>query len=236
MACYKKVTVVGAGAMGGGIAQVLAAASLDVRLIDIKTEFVENGLKRIASRLDSDVKKGKLSAEGKESILSRIKGSINQQDAKDSDLVIEAVIESRKIKGDLFQSLNQICPPETVFATNTSTLSVTDLGALSGRPERFLGLHFFNPVNVMRLVEVISGLDTKKEVIEDAKAAVKMIKKTPVVVSDCPGFLVNRILLAYVGEATLCAQEGIDPEEIDGAVAYPLVGDYAVNLFLYHQV
>jgi len=216
MASYKKVTVVGAGAMGGGIAQVLAAASLDVVLIDIKPEFVENGLKKIASRLESDVKKGKLSAEEKEGLLSRIKGSVDQEDARESDLVIEAVIESRKIKGDLFKSLNQICPPETVFATNTSTLSVTDLGALSGRQGKFLGLHFFNPVNVMKLVEVISGLDTQKEIIEEVKAVVKMIKKIPVVVSDCPGFLVNRILLAYVGEATLCAQEGIAPEEIDG--------------------
>jgi 3-hydroxyacyl-CoA dehydrogenase len=216
MASYKKVTVVGAGAMGGGIAQVLAAASLDVVLIDIKTEFVENGLKKIASRLESDVKKGKLSDEEKEGLLSRIKGSVDQEDARDSDLVIEAVIESRKIKGDLFKSLNQICPPETVFATNTSTLSVTDLGALSGRPGKFLGLHFFNPVNVMKLVEVIFGLDTQKEIIDEVKAVVKMIKKIPVVVSDCPGFLVNRILLAYVGEATLCAQEGISPEEIDG--------------------
>lgn len=216
MASYKKVTVVGAGAMGGGIAQALAAASMDVVLIDIKSEFVENGLRKIGSRLDSDIKKGKLTREDKEGILSRIKGSVAQQDARDSDLVIEAVIEDRGIKGDLFQSLNEICPPNTVFATNTSTLSVTDLGALSGRPARFIGLHFFNPVNVMRLVEVISGLDTQQEIIDDAKAVVKAIKKIPVVVSDCPGFLVNRILLSYVGEATLCAQEGIAPEEIDG--------------------
>jgi 3-hydroxyacyl-CoA dehydrogenase len=213
---YKKVTVVGAGAMGAGIAQALAAASIDVVLIDIKPEFVEGGLQKIANKLSSDVKKGKLAADEKDHIMGRIKGSVNRQDASDTDLVIEAVVEDRKIKGDLFRSLNRICPPETIFATNTSTLSVTDLGALSGRPTRFLGLHFFNPVHAMKLVEVISGLETQKEIIGGAVAAMKNIRKTPIVVQDCPGFLVNRILLAYVGEALLCAQEGIPPEEIDG--------------------
>lgn len=215
---YKKVIVVGAGAMGSGIAQVLAAASLDVVLMDIKTEFVESGLKKIASRFASDVKKGKMSDEERERIIGRIKGSLNQQDASDSDLVIEAIVEDRKVKGDLFQRLNRICPPETVFATSTSTLSVTDLGALSGRPARFLGLHFFNPVHAMKLVEVISGLDTENEVIDAAKKAMKGIRKIPVAVNDCPGFLVNRVLLTYVGEALLCAQEGVAPEEIDGEV------------------
>jgi 3-hydroxyacyl-CoA dehydrogenase len=216
MAGYKKVTVVGAGAMGGGIAQALASASMEVVLIDIKNEFVVNGLKMIVSRLDSDVKKNKLTTEEKDRIVGRIKGSINQQDANDSDLVIEAVIESRKIKGELFQALNRICSPNTVFATNTSTLSVTDLGTLSGRPFKFIGLHFFNPVHLMKLVEVIPGLDSQKEIISDVSAVMKSIKKLPIAVQDCPGFLVNRILLAYVGEAVLCAQEGISPEEIDG--------------------
>ena len=163
---YKKVAVVGAGAMGAGIAQVLAAASVEVVLIDIKTEFVEGGLKKIVGKFESDVKKGKLAAEDKDRIIGRIKGSVDQKDASDANLVIEAIVESRKIKGDLFQSLNKICSAETVFATNTSTLSVTDLGALSGRPARFLGLHFFNPVHAMKLVEVISGLDTQKDVVD----------------------------------------------------------------------
>jgi 3-hydroxyacyl-CoA dehydrogenase len=212
---YNKVAVAGAGAMGAGIAQVLAAASIEVVLIDISIEFVERGMQRIAARFASEVKKGTISQEEKDRIMGRIKGSVSHQDASDSDLVIEAIVEDRKIKGDLFQSLNRICPPDTVFATNTSTLSVTDLGALSGRSTRFLGLHFFNPVHVMKLVEVISGLDTERGVVEDAMAAMKAMKKAPVVVQDCPGFLVNRILLTYVGEALLCAQEGISPEEID---------------------
>lgn len=212
---YKKVGVIGAGAMGAGIAQVLAAGSMDVVLVDIKTEFVENGLKRIAGKFDSDIKKGKLTSEEKDRILGRIKGSVDQKDASDADLVIEAVIEDRKIKGELFQNLNKICQPGTVFATNTSTLSVTDLATLSGRPEKFLGLHFFNPVFAMKLVEVIPGLDTTKEVINSAMEAMKLIKKIPIMVQDCPGFLVNRILLSYINEVLLAAEEGISPEAID---------------------
>ena len=141
--------------MGAGIAQVLAQASLDVVLMDIKTEFVESGLTKIAKKFDSDIKKGKLTPEEKDRILGHIKGSIDHKDASDADLVIEAIIEERTIKGNLFQSLHSICSPETVFATNTSTLSVTDLATLSGRPEKFLGLHFFNPFFAMKLVEVI---------------------------------------------------------------------------------
>jgi 3-hydroxyacyl-CoA dehydrogenase len=212
---YKKAAVFGAGAMGAGIAQVLAAASMDVVLLDIKTEFVENGLKKITSKFDSDIKKGKLTADDKDRILDRIKGSIDREDVKDVDLVIEAVIEDRKIKGDLFQNLNSICKHETVFATNTSTLSVTELATLSGRPDKFLGLHFFNPVPAMKLVEVIPGLDTAQDVVSDASSAMKSIRKVPIIVQDCPGFLVNRILLAYINEALLAAQEGVSPELID---------------------
>lgn len=212
---YRKVAVIGAGAMGAGIAQVLATASVEVVLIDIKPEFVDAGLKKISSKFDSDIKKGKLSPEGKGLILSRIKGSVDQKDASGADLVIEAIIEDRTLKGKLFEGLNEICAPPTVFATNTSTLSVTDLGRLSGRPHRFIGLHFFNPVFAMKLVEVIPGLDTVKEVRDEAVSAMKEIKKVPIIVQDCPGFLVNRILLAYMNETLLAAQEGISPEIID---------------------
>lgn len=212
---YKKIGVVGAGAMGAGIAQVLAVASMDVVLIDIKTEFVESGLKKISGKFESDVKKGKMTVEDKDRIMGRIKGSIAHQDVADADLVIEAIIEDRKIKGDLFKSLNTVCRPDTVFATNTSTLSVTDLAGLSGRPERFLGLHFFNPVHAMKLVEIIPGLATPKEVADGAMEAMKAIKKVPVIVQDCPGFLVNRVLLSYMNEVLLAAEEGVSPEIID---------------------
>ncbi|MFH0727229.1 MAG: 3-hydroxyacyl-CoA dehydrogenase [Pseudomonadota bacterium] len=210
-----KVVVEGAGAMGSGIAQVLAAASFDVVLIDIKPDFVENGLKKIAKGLESEIKKDRLSPDAKDRIMGRIKGSTDQSDASDAALVIEAVVESREIKGELFRTLNGICSDETIFATNTSTLSVTDLGALSGRPARFLGLHFFNPVPAMRLVEIIPGLDTADDVVEKVHVAMKSIKKTPIIVKDCPGFLVNRILLAYINETLRCVQEGISPEVID---------------------
>jgi 3-hydroxyacyl-CoA dehydrogenase len=213
---YAKVAVLGAGAMGAGIAQVLAAASMDVVLLDIKTEFVENGLKKISSKFESDIKKGKLTPDEKDRILGRIKGSVDREDAKDVDLIIEAIIEDRKIKGDLFQNLNGICQPGTVFATNTSTLSVAELATLSGRPDKFLGLHFFNPVPAMKLVEVIPGLDTAQNVINDASLAMKSIKKVPIVVQDCPGFLVNRVLLSYMNEVLLATEEGISPEVIDG--------------------
>jgi 3-hydroxyacyl-CoA dehydrogenase len=215
---YKKVAVIGAGAMGAGIAQVMAAASVNVVLIDIAPGFVESGIKRIDGRFASDVKKGKMSPEDKERFIGFVQGSVNQEDARGVDLVIEAIIEDRKAKGDLFGNLNRICGPETVFATNTSTLSVTDLAVLSGRPKNFVGLHFFNPVAAMRLVEVIPALDTEREIVEGAASAMKEIKKAPVIVQDCPGFLVNRILLSYMNETLLAAEEGISPEAIDGEI------------------
>jgi len=213
---YSKVAVFGAGAMGGGIAHVLAAASIDVVLIDVTSDLVAQGVKRIEATCASAVKKGKLTPEAKDSIMGRIKGGTSQEEAAAADLVIEAIIEDRKIKGDLFRRLNGLCRQESVFATNTSTLSVTDLASLSGRPDRFLGLHFFNPVHAMKLVEVIPGLDTDPSVVSRAKDAMASIGKIPVVAQDCPGFLVNRILLQYITEALLCAEEGVNPEEIDG--------------------
>jgi 3-hydroxyacyl-CoA dehydrogenase len=211
----RKVAVIGAGAMGAGIAHALAEASMEVVLVDIQVGQVEKGVQRIDARCASDVKKGRLSSEEKTGIMSRIRSSVTQQDASDADLVIEAVVEDRSVKSELFRSLDRICPRQSIFATNTSTLSVTDLANGSGRPGRFLGLHFFNPVHAMKLVEVIPGLGTEKEVIDGAVDLVKSIRKMPVVVQDCPGFLVTRILLTYVGESLLCVQEGISPEEID---------------------
>ncbi len=212
---FKKIAVIGAGAMGAGIAHVSAAAGLNVVLVDVATELVEKGIRGITKRCESDVQKGKMTPQDRDLLLGRLKGTTQIQDAAGADLIIEAIIEDQKIKGNLFASLNSICPPETIFATNTSTLSVTGIGALSGRPSRFLGLHFFNPVTAMKLVEVIPGLETQADVVESATAAMKELRKIPIRVQDCPGFLVNRVLLTYVGEALLCAQEGIPPEEID---------------------
>jgi 3-hydroxyacyl-CoA dehydrogenase len=212
----KKIAVIGAGAMGAGIAQVMAAASTEVVLVDVAPEFVESGMKRIDGRLGSDVKKGRMTNEEKDRVKAHIKGTTRQEDAADTDLIVEAIIEERKVKGDLFRNLNRICGPDTLFATNTSTLSVTDLATLSGRPTHFLGLHFFNPVHAMKLVEVIPGLDTSTHAVTAATDTVKAIKKVPVVVQDCPGFLVNRILLSYMNEVLVAVEEGVDPTVIDG--------------------
>ena len=212
---YKKIAVVGAGAMGAGIAQVMVAASKEVILVDVAEQFVEAGMKRIEGRFASDVKKGKMTPEEKDRLMDLVKPTTRQEEARGADLVIEAIVEDRKTKGDLFRNLNHLCHHDTVFATNTSTLTVTDLATLSGRADRFLGLHFFNPVHAMKLVEVIPGLGTDKGVVEAAVAAVKETKKVPAVVQDCPGFLVNRILLSYMNEVLLAAEEGVSPEIID---------------------
>lgn len=212
----RKVAVLGAGAMGSGIAHVMAAASCKVVLVDVAASFVDAGLKRIEARFASDVKKGKMSPDDKDRLMGLVKGTTDAQDTSDADLVIEAIVEDRRIKGELFATLDRLCPPRTLFATNTSTLSVTDLATLSGRPSRFIGLHFFNPVHAMKLVEVIPGLDTDKEVVEEATTLMKAIGKVPASVQDCPGFLVNRILLSYMNEVLICAEEGISPSLIDG--------------------
>ena len=212
---YNKIAVFGAGAMGSGIAQVFAAASRKVALIDIADSFVEGGMRPIEGRFASDVKKGKMALEEKDRLMGLVKGATDRNEAREADLVIEAIIEDRKVKGELFEDLNRICRPDTIFATNTSTLSVSNLAILSKRPSRFIGLHFFNPVHAMRLVEIIPGLDTEAGLLDGLIGLLKAIKKTPIVVQDCPGFLVNRILLMYITEALICAQEGVSPEEID---------------------
>ncbi len=212
---FSKVAVIGAGAMGAGIARFLAASGMEVVLSDVSSEFVDKGIARIDAGFAGEVKKGRMTPEAKDTVMGRIAGALGPEAASGADLVIEAVVEDEKIKSGLFAALDRACRPDTVFATNTSTLSVTALAARSGRPARFLGLHFFNPVHVMRLVEVIPGLETPREVVDAVVAAMKAAGKTPIVVQDCPGFLVNRILLPYIGEALLCAEEGISPEIID---------------------
>jgi 3-hydroxyacyl-CoA dehydrogenase len=214
----EKVAIIGAGAMGAGIAQVMAAASKRVVLIDVAEKFVESGLKRIGAGFASEVKKGRRSPEEKERLMALITGSTDQHQAAGADLIIEAIIEDRKAKAGLFQNLHKVCNPRTIFATNTSTLSVTELAVSSGRPGKFIGLHFFNPVPAMKLVEVIPGLDTDPDVVDATVPFMKEIKKEPVLVQDCPGFLVNRILLSYMNEVVLTVEEGVPPQVIDEEV------------------
>lgn len=214
-----KVGVLGAGTMGGGIAQVVAQAGFQVVLLDLSEVLVKGGVGKIEKSLSRSVEKGKLSSQEKEGILQRIKPTIHIEELKDSGLIIEAVFEDLSLKVDLFKRLDTLCPPGTIFASNTSTLSITRMAAGVSRSERFLGLHFFNPVPFMRLVEVIPGLQTSREVVDAGIDFVKRIKKFPIEAKDCPGFLVNRIFMPYAGEAMLAAQEGAaSPMEIDEAV------------------
>jgi len=215
----KKVLVVGAGQMGGGIAQVAAQAGLDVILNDIKQEFVDRGLGVIKGNLERNFSKGKMTAEQKDAILGRIKSSVSLEDAKDVDLVIEAAVENMQIKAQIFQTLDKIVPEHCILATNTSSLPITEIAAFTKNPGKFIGMHFMNPVPVMKLVEIIRGLATTDEVykvIEDM--SIKM-EKIPVEVNDFPGFISNRVLMPMLNEAIYTVFEGVaTPEAVDNVM------------------
>jgi 3-hydroxyacyl-CoA dehydrogenase len=227
-----QIGVLGAGAMGSGIAQAVAQAGLPVKIMDLSEGLAKGGIEKIGKNLTRSVEKGKLSQQQKEEILKRIEPILDAKDLKDCGLIIEAVFEDLALKRSLFQQLDVLCPPEAIFASNTSTLSITRMAAGVARSGRFLGLHFFNPVPVMRLVEVIPGLQTSQETADQGIDFIKRIKKVPVLAKDCPGFLVNRIVMPYAGEAMLAAQEGAaSPTEIDEAMkkaGFPM-GPLALN-------
>ncbi|MDK2888385.1 MAG: 3-hydroxybutyryl-CoA dehydrogenase [Thermoanaerobacter sp.] len=213
----QKVMVVGAGQMGSGIAQVAAAvAGCQVILNDIKDEFVRRGLSNIEKNLSRDVSKGRLQEDQKAEILARITPSTSLADAKDVDLVIEAAIENMEVKSSIFKQLDEICPPHTILATNTSSLPITQIAAATKRPEKVIGMHFMNPVPVMKLVEVIRGLATSDETFNVVKTMSERMGKVPVEVNDAPGFVSNRVLLPMINEAIYCVYEGIaTPEAVD---------------------
>lgn len=215
----KRVMVVGSGQMGAGIAQVLAVSGYEVVLNDIKDEFVQKGLTGIQKRLEKSVEKGRLEEETKKQALDRIQTSVSYEDASDVDLVIEAATENRKIKLEIFKELDRISPEHTILATNTSSLSITDIAATTGRPNKVVGLHFFNPVPVMKLIEINIGLTTDEETVQAMKDVSEKLGKTAVEVKDTPGFVVNRILIPMINEAIFVVQEGISTvEEIDEAM------------------
>ncbi|WP_088189094.1 3-hydroxybutyryl-CoA dehydrogenase [Desulfosporosinus sp. FKA] len=205
----KTIMVIGAGQMGGGIAQVAAQAGYSVILNDIKEEFVNRGLGIIEKNLKRSVEKGKLMAEEKDGILSRITKSTSLQDAVSADLVIEAAVENMAIKVQIFSQLDVICPEHTILATNTSSLPITEVAACTKRPEKVIGMHFMNPVPVMKLVEVIRGLATSNEVYSTIEDLSIKMGKTPVEVNDAPGFVANRILIPMLNEAIFTLNEGI---------------------------
>jgi 3-hydroxybutyryl-CoA dehydrogenase len=212
----KTVFVVGAGQMGAGIAQVAAQAGLKVYLRDIEQRFVDKGLATIDRNLSRDVEKGRRTAEEKAAILGRIAGVTALEPAAEADLVIEAVVENLQVKLDLFKALDAICPPHAILASNTSSLPITQLASATKRPAQFIGMHFMNPVPVMKLVEVIRGIATSDETYAAVKALAEQMGKTPVSVNDFPGFISNRVLLPMLNEAIYCFYEGIaGVEEID---------------------
>ena len=213
----KNVTVVGAGTMGNGIAHVFAQYGFNVMLCDVKQEFLDRGLKNISTNLDRQIKKGALTEEQKSSTLAAIKTSLDLAMAvKNADIVIEAATESSQMKFDIFHVIDSNAPDSAILASNTSSISITEIAAVTKRPDRVIGMHFMNPVPVMKLVEVIRGLVTSDETYKIVKELSEKIDKVAVEVNDYPGFVSNRILLPMLNEAMYCVMEGVaTPEAID---------------------
>ncbi|MBM7690648.1 3-hydroxybutyryl-CoA dehydrogenase [Peribacillus deserti] len=209
----QKVMVIGAGQMGSGIAQVCAMSGYSVILHDLKEEFVERGISTINKNLSRQINKGKLTQEKMEETVQRIQKSSDLQNAKNVDLVIEAAVENMKIKKELFAELDNICPEDTILATNTSSLPITEIAAATNRPEKVIGMHFMNPVPVMKLVEIIRGLATADEVYQTVEDMAKALNKVPVEVNDFPGFVSNRILMPMINEAIYTLYEGVASKE-----------------------
>ena len=212
----KTFGVIGAGQMGNGIAQVAAASGLDVIMNDIKDEFVARGMATITKNLARQVDKGKLAAGEKDAILKRIRTSTSLEDMASADFVVEAATENQPIKFKIFKDLDRICPPEAILATNTSSIPIGRIAAQTGRADKVIGMHFMNPVPVMKLVEVIRGLATSDETFRLTWDLSERFGKTPAEASDYPGFIANRILLPMINEAVYCIYHGVGtPEAVD---------------------
>ena len=209
----KTIMVIGAGQMGSGIAQVCAQAGYDVFLNDLKPEFVERGLSGIKKNLVRQVDKGRMTAEQLDVIVGRITSSSDLQDAKNADLIIEAAVENMDIKAKIFGQLDEIAPEHAILASNTSSLPITEIAAATKRPEKVIGMHFMNPVPVMKLVEIIRGLATADEVYQTIEDITKTLEKVPVEVNDFPGFVSNRILMPMINEAIYTLYEGVASKE-----------------------
>ena len=215
----KKIFVIGAGTMGSGIVQAFAQKGYEVIVRDIKDEFVDRGIATINKNLSKLVAKGKVTEEFKENVLSKITGTTDLNLAADCDLVIEAAVENMEIKKDIFSQLDKICKVETILASNTSSLSITEVASVTNRPDRVIGMHFFNPATIMKLVEVIKGMATSQETFDKVKELSFAIGKEPVEVAEAPGFVVNRILIPMINEAVGIFAEGVaSVEDIDTAM------------------
>ncbi|MDD4618100.1 MAG: 3-hydroxybutyryl-CoA dehydrogenase [Bacteroidales bacterium] len=214
-----KICVIGTGTMGSGIAQAFAQAGISVTMVGISEEELESGIKKISQNLSKLVEKGKIADSETDVVLSRIETSLNYIDCSDADLVIEAVLEQMSLKKEIFSQLDTLCKPETILASNTSSLSITEIASYTRRQSRVIGMHFFNPAPVMKLVEVIKGQLTSPEVQEFVYNLALKIDKTPINVNEAPGFVVNRILVPLVNEAVGIYAEGVaSAQEIDQAM------------------
>ena len=210
------VGVVGAGQMGSGIAQVFAQRGYDVTMVDVDEAAVARGLKSIGSSVDRLIKKGSIAAEEREALLGRLSTATEIERLADTGLIVEAATERRDLKFDLFRRLDALCPPETILASNTSSISITEIAAQTRRPEKVIGMHFFNPVPLMALVEIVRGQLTEDATYTTVEQLAHDLGKTPVAVNDYPGFVSNRILMPMINEAIFCVMEGVaEPEAID---------------------
>ncbi|MFH1421537.1 MAG: 3-hydroxybutyryl-CoA dehydrogenase [Planctomycetota bacterium] len=209
----KKAGVIGSGTMGNGIAQVFAQSEFEVIMMDVKDEFVERGLSTIKKSLDRLIKKEVLKPADAEAVLKRVKGTTKLEDVKDCQIVVEAVFEDVNVKKDIFTKLDTLCPADTILATNTSSISITQIAAFTKRPHKVVGMHFMNPVPVMKLVEIIRGLATDAETTNVVVELSKKLGKEPVEVNDYPGFVSNRVLLPMINEAVYCVMEGVATKE-----------------------
>lgn len=204
-----KIMVLGAGTMGAGIVQTAAQAGFEVIVRDIKQEFVDKGIAGIDKLLGKNVDKGRMTAEDKAAVMGRISGTVDMNAAADCDLVIEAALEVMDIKKTIFKELDSICKPECILATNTSALSVTEIAAATGRADKVIGMHFFNPVPAMKLVEVIRGASTSQATYDAIKDLSVKMGKSPVEINEAPGFVVNRLLIPMLNEGMYCLMEGV---------------------------
>jgi len=209
----KHVGIIGAGTMGNGIAHVFARSGYSVVLCDVEQRFLERGIATITKNLDREVAKNKITAEDKESALKKIEPVTDRAKLADCDFIVEAATEKFEIKAEIFRDLDLLARPEVILASNTSSISITKLGALTKRPESVIGMHFFNPVPVMKLVEVIRGLATSQETFSETRNLALKLEKTPVEVNDAPGFVSNRVLMPLLNEAMYAVMEGVATAE-----------------------
>lgn len=215
----KKIGVLGTGTMGAGIVQVLAQCGYDVVMRSRRQTSIDRGMATVTKNLDRMVSKGKMTEEEKQTVLSRIQGATEIEIVKDADLIIEAATEDMEAKKALFGELDELCKPETIIATNTSSLSITEIAAATNRPDKIIGMHFFNPVPVMKLVEIIKGIATSEETKNTILELTRALGKTPVEVEEAPGFVVNRILIPMINEGIGILADGVaKAEDIDEAM------------------